>query len=177
MTKLELAEALTPLGIACNREIDAALVSAYHSALDGELPDELIRRSVFVCIRTCKFFPTPAEMIEKSGVMVASAKDRAAIAFKECCRLSESVGSYRSVWFEDPCAAAAVEEMGGWATFCLRDDDLKWIFKEFCEGYERACRLGVASEQPRLLAGQHGEERPAGTVRLLAASTGRKLLS
>lgn len=161
-TLLGLAEAF-------GREISSPAIGVYYAAL-RDLADDEWTRAVERCATTSQRMPAPAELRALAGEHTAA--ERAIAAWMEATAAARSVGSYRSVAFEDAAINAAIRSMGGWERFCAADADE-------LERFERprflAAYAGFARSVPAAYA-EHlpGREERAGRItepRRIPAST------
>lgn len=158
--KVAFVELLNALAAATNRKCDEAMLLAYWLGLQ-DLSIDKFRVAVTRGIRDCKFMPAPVELRELSGE--CSPTQRAMLAWTSVSRAAGSVGSYRSVDFEDPVVNAVIRSLGGWPELLGRtgDDFDKWARQEFIKCYEAFCRAGVPEDDCRPLGGlQTTETRP-----------------
>lgn len=93
-----------------------------------------------------KRLPMPGEIIEK---ITGNLED---IATEQAAKVLESVkrhGPYNSIWFEDKCTSAVIQQVyGGWIKLCqdLKADDDKWFIKEFIKYYQSYKRENIYYE-------------------------------
>jgi len=113
-------------------------------------PAQKIMDACITCIRTKRFFPRVSEMIEIIEGNIESEAELAWLTLKEKI---ERYGHYLSVAFpENLVIGAVVEAMGGWIKINdMKDDEEKWIKKEFIKLYPILKKRGV---YPDRLIGQ-----------------------
>lgn len=143
---------LTLLGEAFDREITRTRIEAYWLALQAVELDSF-ERSVQSAMRQCKYFPTPAELLELAGA--GSGDDAAYRAFEVALR-AVPLGPYKHVDFKDRTINATIRTLGGWPNFVGRFTDSeseKWIRVEFCKVYVAYARSSVDGESCKPLAG------------------------
>jgi hypothetical protein len=131
---------------------DGALTVMFNALADCTL--EEIRAALTAHIRSCKFMPRPADLLEQ---IRGSEEDRARAAWHRALTACRGVGTWTSVYFDDPAVHYAVERLGGWPAFgAVRGEDLPFREKDFCYWYARAERADLAWDAvPPVLIGQH----------------------
>lgn len=145
-TLLGLAEAF-------GRELSSPTIGVYYAAL-RDLPPEEWTRAVERCATTCTRMPAPAELRALAGEHTA--QERAITAWTEATRAARSVGSYRSVTFEDVAINAAIRSLGGWVAFCAADAEeverfWRPRFVEAHKAYARSVPASLAEHLPGLI--------------------------
>lgn len=145
------ARAFAILGEAFRQRVSETMLDAYELGL-SDLSGSQVEQAVTAAIRGCKFCPTPAELRELAGE--ATAADRALLAWQSVERAT-SIGSYRSVDFEDAIINAVIRTLGGWPALLARTPEEfdKWARKDFLETYRAFARTGVDGESCRPLPG------------------------
>lgn len=104
----------------------------YKFALKDENPLD-VGKAVAISIKTNKFPPTPAEILE---LIHGNALIRSLRAWKTITMAIELYGPNESIKFKDPKINEAIDLLGGWIELATTDkEDLKWIKKEFLEMY------------------------------------------
>jgi hypothetical protein len=94
------------------KDLNAQLVEIYFLAL-AQWPIEHIAAAVDEAVRTLKFFPKPAELIE---LMEGSPDDQAEHAFGQFWLAVIRCGTYRSLYCEDDVLAEVIRrQFGSWA--------------------------------------------------------------
>lgn len=157
-------ELMTVLGEIHDRKITRLLLDVYWRVLEPFL-DEACIRAFHELIRTAKFFPKPAELLEH---LEARKEDRAAVAWFDVVATLKRFGNYQSVRFADPVIHSAIEAMGGWVRFGLMEErERPWRQKEF----ERLYQIIAAQpgSHPLYLAGICEIENAGGGYRIPAA--------
>jgi hypothetical protein len=131
---------------------DGALTVMFNALADCTL--EEIRAALTAHIRSCKFMPRPADLLEQ---IRGSEEDRARAAWHRALDACRRVGTWNSVYFDDPAVHYAVERLGGWpALGAVCGEDLPFREKDFCYWYARAERADLAWDAvPPVLIGQH----------------------
>lgn len=163
------ATGLAALARALGGTVDPEMTELYYVAL-GDLDEASWKRATVRALRELKFFPKPAELRALAGEHTAG--ERAIAAWMEATNAARSVGSYRSVAFEDVAINAAIRSMGGWERFCGADaEDLERFERpRFLAAYGGFAR-SVPADFAKPLAGR--EER-AGRItepKRIAATT------
>lgn len=101
---------------------------------------------------TSKYMPRPSDLV--TGIE-GSPNDQAMVAWSKVMEAIRRHGSWRSVAFDDPLIASAVEGMGGWVALCSETTQaLGFRAKEF----ERTYTVYLArppTDRVRYLAGAH----------------------
>ncbi len=150
MRKSTLAKLLLPLGEVFQREISPALLEIYWQTLKN-YPDALVMKALSSLLKTSKFFPKPAEIIE---CIEGSPDEKSLIAWNTLMEAIRLHGSYSSVKFVDKVLSKVVEDLGGWVKLCstnLRDlDNLRSLFIKYYKLYS-TYKQGI--EGPEVHAG------------------------
>lgn len=82
---------------------------------------------------TGQFIPKPADVIKFIG---GTTQDGALLAWAKVDRALRSVGTYRSVAFDDPIIHAVIMDMGGWVGLGSKDErEWPFVAKEFENRY------------------------------------------
>jgi len=124
------------LGEVYDKKITKVLTSAYWEILKN-YEDQDVEAAFKDVLLTCKFFPRPAELVERIRGNEDHG-DQALTAWSRVMLALESVGPHLDPKF-DPTTSAAVRAMGGWQYLCGLDySELKWQEKRFREHYEAA---------------------------------------
>ena len=141
MTRERMAAALATLAVALpGKEISGPLLEVYWRAL-ADLTDEQLESAATKALRACKFFPTPAELLElaRPRNMVAEA-GRVFERVKSLAGYSPQVGA---VWSETKIrlalgdAVADAYQAAGGASALMRGDEV-WTRKAFVDAYLKA---------------------------------------
>lgn len=99
---------------------------------------------------TGQFMPKPADVVR---LLRGSTQDGALVAWAKVDRAVLTVGTYRSVAFDDPAINAVLQDMGGWVALGAKTED-EWPFvaKEFENRY-RGYRQRGEFDFPKWLPG------------------------
>ena len=120
------------LGEIFNKEISQVLMDIYWKALEP-FSDEICAHAFNQVITTSKFFPKPAELLERIS---GSPEDRAMLAWLSVEDAIRRFGPYTSVRFVDPVIISVIESLGGWPSFeNFTNNELKWKQKVFFVRY------------------------------------------
>lgn len=128
-------------------------VEAYYATLRELTADEW-SHVVMAAMKTCKFMPAPAELLEFAG-KGDDTERMAAFAWEAVRGAIRQHDSYASVDF-GPVVNAVVRNMGGWIRLCdMTRDEATWKRKDF-ERLYAMFRVRPASElDGRALRGEH----------------------
>jgi len=138
---------MTLLGEIHGKAISDTLKTAYWEILE-EYTDDQCHRAFDVAIKTCKFFPKPAELIE---FIEGPSNNKATEAWIKVDQAVKRVGNYASVRFDDPAIHSCIEVMGGWEALGQTSaHEWKWKQKEFEKLYSIMSRR---QEHPDVLLG------------------------
>lgn len=126
-----------------NAKITDDTIGIYALALSELSPEEL-QAGVLKCMRTCKFFPTIAEIMEKAQEIVEVVSDTQARscedAWKEVLTQMEKAFVYRKPEFSTPEVEKAALSMG-WTSLCnLLVDGMNTARAQFLRIYESVCK-------------------------------------
>ena len=134
------------------KEVSDALHEIYFNALD-ELSEDQIRHAANVLTKTARFFPKPVDFLEAVKGSPADRELRMEAAALDAWEsLSCNPDVYTTVTIEDPAAARALVELGGWIEFCnIPADEMKWAKKDFVRAYKAFC--GNTALKPRKFIG------------------------
>jgi len=135
-----------------HRDISDALLDIYWRVL-APYSDKQVEEACNTAVRTCKFFPKPAELIE---LMQGSLQERALIQADKVLDAVRRVGYYDTPSFDDPITAAVV---GNWKHLCktLAPEKEDFYRKSFVERYIAYSREGgrvAALPAPDTVAGE-----------------------
>lgn len=168
-----------------DRELSESVISLYWEALKDN-SDQDIMKAFNLAVKSCKFFPKPAELIE---FIEGDNKDQGLLAWEKVYKAIRSVGSYQSVRFDDQAIHSCIELMGGWPMLCQsRVDEMKWKQKEFealykvmvKRGDHKPCLPGIAELQngakgygiqPPVFIGERGEVKQLKNVKALKGAS------
>lgn len=173
--KPRFASILTALAETFDKELSEAVIGLYYGAL-RDLSIDAIEKACGACVLTATYMPRPAEIRERAGAGGVSVEDRSLMAWAEVHRATSRIGSYRSVEVYDPATAAAIDAMGGWPALCLREDEAKWIERDFRALYKAFATQGLQSDGPTRLLGIHEADNP-GMTHVAGRIGGPKLLA
>lgn len=159
----EFAECISALAVAFGKVADKSLLNCYWLFL-ADVPLADIVSGALRAGRTLKFMPTPAELREMAGV--ATARSRGLLAWVVVSRAAADIGSYRSVFFEDPIINAVIRSLGGWPrVLSLGGEEFdKWARMEFLKAYESLDQV-ACPEDCRPLSGL-GTREDVGPLRV-----------
>jgi hypothetical protein len=116
-----------------------AVLLYIESLKDFEYKD--ISKAMSDHIRESKFFPKPAEIIERIRPAL-NKTDKANTAWLQLLKAKRDYGYYNSVVFDDVVIPQCIRAMGGWLKVSDRDADT-WMHKEFIglyESYSKHCK-------------------------------------
>ncbi len=137
-------ETMIALGEIFDKEITSSILSIYWRILLPH-PDEACKQAFESVISEARFFPRPADLLERLN---GHREHRATLAWLQALETIKRVGNYASVQFADPVIHSVIQAMGGWPRFCDGEaKDEKWKQKEFERLYT------VIAERP----GKHPE--------------------
>lgn len=132
------------LAITLGELVSKERLQAYFDALTDEHEPEAILEAIRKAVKTCKFFPKPAELIELMTGGKGGGKDPA-VAWQEVLKAIEEIGPYGNVEFSDGAIGAAVMGLGGWPSLCemsYEELTLQRIPAKFAALYSEAVRNG-----------------------------------
>jgi hypothetical protein len=131
------------------RELNPAVLEIYFTAL-AEYPIEDVRRVLSDIVRTEKFFPVPATIIER---ITGPLEDNALLALKKFEDAVDRHGPTRSMVFDDHIIHAVVDALfggAGWEGGCTKThDEWTWLRKDFVKLYAAYVRTGIRPDQVR----------------------------
>ena len=118
-------------------------IQVYSIAL-SELSEVELTAGVLKCMRTCKFFPSIAEIMEASHDMVkvvTGTKEKSSDeAWNEVCKQRIKCWPHKTPIFSTPEIEQTVSAMG-WVSLCVaEEEDLGTIRAQFRGFYEAACK-------------------------------------
>lgn len=119
----------------------------------GKYDFEAIKNAFMAHIKTARFFPTPAEIIQQID---GTPDERSRAAWWKLLNAAKNYGGYSTVQFDDPKIHFAIQKIGGWQELCATyEDELKWKEKEFYKHYTDAEKFDVTwnSDVPKMLIG------------------------
>jgi hypothetical protein len=154
-SKQALATALAALGAVFGRAVTPELVDAYALVL-GELSASELALATKAALSVCRFFPTPAELLEHAGRGGARLLAAETAEAWGAVMLAKRRHDYTTSVNFGPLVNAVIANMGGWLRLCDRTlDELVWDRKKFEELYA-ALRTKVPSNAPAFLRGAFG---------------------
>lgn len=128
----EFTKFLMAIGELFDKKLSPAVFEIYYEVLK-EYPWEDILHAFNQAIRTCKFFPKPAEIIE---IIEGSPQSRAEVAWRDVLDAISSVGGYESITFDDPAINIVIEQLGGWIELTGKTkEELKFLERNFKQLY------------------------------------------
>jgi hypothetical protein len=142
---------MTGMGELFDKKISDALKDIYWTSLEP-FTDEECKKAFDQVITSCKWFPKPAELLER---LKGTEQDKATLAWIEVYEAIKEVGSGQSIRFPDPVIHSVVEAMGGWVRLAFQEEkDSKWNRKEFIDLYRV---LSKKTSHPEYLVGEYEE--------------------
>jgi len=141
--KPEFLSIMTVLSEIYDTEVSDAKIEIYFEALKGTSIEQL-KLATAEHVKTSKFFPKPAELIEAEPDHDLDALRE----YQEARKMCSSVGSYRRPKFDNPRTEKTIKLMGGWFYFCITEQPEHWIQKEFMRIF-----LSLQHEDERLAIG------------------------
>lgn len=98
-----------------------------------------------------QFMPKPADVVR---MLQGSTQDSALAAWAKFDRALRTVGTWRSVVFDDPLIHRCITEMGGWVCFGEKDEkDWPFLKNEFVNRYRGYRGRNEVPDYPPVLAG------------------------
>jgi hypothetical protein len=98
-----------------------------------------------------QFMPKPADVVR---MLQGSTQDSALVAWAKVDRAIRTVGTHRSVAFDDPLVHRVLVEMGGWIQLGAKtDDDWPFLKNEFVNRYRGYRGRSEVPEYPPVLIG------------------------
>jgi len=100
-----------------------------------------------------QFMPMPADVVR---MLQGSTQDAALVAWAKVDRSIRTIGTHKSVVFEDALIHRVVTEMGGWVMFGIKEDK-EWAFfkNEFVTRYRGYRGRSEIPEYPPVLIGSY----------------------
>jgi hypothetical protein len=118
----------------------AGALKVFAAALSDYDVDD-VQHALSVHVRTNKFWPRPADLIE---ILEGTAEDRARMAWQKVKSAQRRYGAHYSVAFEDPLIHYAVERLGGWTALSqIESKDEPFREKDFIGWYIKGERTGI----------------------------------
>lgn len=165
---IEFSKAMMVLGETFNEPVSAVRIEAYYAAL-LDLNAAAVMAAMQQCMRSCRFFPKPAEIRE---LVEGDPETRSDGAWGEVLRAIRTVGYMRFPAFEDPRIMPAIRDVwGSWERLCSTlpsegPELVGWI-KQFKSAYRS---VGARADQAQLMAGV--PKAIGETLKQIAASKG-----
>lgn len=131
----------------------SGVLKVFAAALNGyEMKD--ISRALNVHVRTSKFMPRPADLIE---YLEGTADDRAQAAWQKVLTAQRRCSGYCSVAFDDPLIHYSIERLGGWTELSeMMKKDKPFRERDFIAWYVKGEQAGIGwKDVPVHLAGLH----------------------
>lgn len=167
-----LAGCMALLGESFRRkDITPTTIRAYAIGLAG-LSVEQMQAATHAAMRTCKFFPAPAELRELAGE--AKPEDAAERAWAQFSAAIARHSVYQSLDFGDRIINAVVRSFGGLEVVAEYDGKEWEIFRaRFLKAYAARRRTGVGDEEGAPLLGycERVNQQPREPVRIAAPAT------
>jgi hypothetical protein len=119
-----------------DKDWDMFLEIMFEELINHDLED--VRRVVAEHVRTEKFFPMLADIIQPiEKPLVTFAEERAERAWALVLNAVRKLGGWHSVSFPSPAHIYALEQMGGWRQLCatMLDSEIQWREKNFIAHY------------------------------------------
>lgn len=131
-------------------KLSEAVIEIYYDVLK-EYEFDVVKKSIYELIKTSKFMPKPAEILEQIN---GNPDEKALIAWQKVMKAIETQGYYETVRFDDVVISACVKELGGWTWLCEQEkSQLAFIEKRFKDIY--TLRSKVDTQDNGLLIGSH----------------------
>jgi hypothetical protein len=141
LTEKTFKTGMYTLGIIFDRDVtDPEFNSLYWLAL-YEYPDDAVKNAFAQALKTCKWFPKPADLIE---AIAGARKNMGKLAWAELMgKLDTWGGMYNHVWETDGATAEAVKAIGGYSHLSgLRFWEVHKLEDAFLAAYDRAVSAG-----------------------------------
>lgn len=155
--KEQFSNVIGALAVTFGKEASTALMLGYWMGLK-DLDVVQIEAAAEKAIQACRFMPKPVELRELATG--TSPESRAVLAWN-ALNDAVSIGSYKSVDFDDPLINAVVRTNGGWPAILDKSPDEwdKWFRQSFIKDYMTFYRNGINGDVCRPLPGlsQSGE--------------------
>lgn len=131
----------------------SGVLKVFAAALNGYGLKE-ISRALSVHVRTSKFMPRPADLIE---LLEGTAEARAQTAWQKVMAAQRRCSGYCSVAFDDPLIHYSIERLGGWTELSeMMKKDKPFRERDFIAWYVKGERAGIGwKDVPSHLAGLH----------------------
>ena len=155
MTPAETAKAVALLQAAYPGARMSESTTDLYERMIGELEFEVARATIIRIIRSSKFLPTVAEILEAAADVAIGPVRSAMDAWGDVAMAIRRIGYVGVPRFEDPLVAECVQAMG-WRSLCVGGSPEASDRARFCELYlekQRAQRKQDVTQPGRLLAG------------------------
>lgn len=154
-----IADAICMMAEAFQAKISAIGIEAYLAGT-ADIPVEAVETACATAIVGMKWMPKVFELRQMAGASIGtiSAPDRAILSWAAVRSAIIRVGSYETVWFDDPIVTATIRALGGWPRLCDTPSGEKldtWMQKEFCALYEIYSNQGIDASKAAPLEGLH----------------------
>lgn len=142
--KSRFASALIATASVFDKAITPQLTEIYFRTL-ASFTFEEVERGISQAMKTLRFFPKPAELIDAITGGQVALEDRAHVEATRVLTAIKEVGTYESVYFDDPVTQAVIaQHFGGWHRLAdMREDGEKWFIKDFAKAYASFARAGI----------------------------------
>jgi len=133
-------------------KINEAVVNVYFETMKDYNVDDVVN-AFSISLKTCKFFPRPAELIEiieqSSGQKQISAKSKSEIQADIVLKKLRYEGRNGTVDFADPVTLHLMSSRWKYTTWASNviEADLKWWRREFCDAYQAYAEQNQAQQQ------------------------------
>lgn len=126
------ASTMTGLAEVYGRDLSTTALNGYWSALKGYTLQQF-QTAAAQSIAMNRFMPLPVDLIQ---LIEGNPEDLAELAWMTALRCAETVGSYKSVAFEDQRIMTALEACGGYHQLCRTEStQLHWFARDFRKAY------------------------------------------
>jgi hypothetical protein len=126
------------LGVLCElftKELSPLAIQTYFRVMQKFSIQE-VEEAISNAIITCKYFPKPAELIERITGGSQKIMDQAELQSLEVIKQINSIGSYRSPKFNDPVTSYLMRYRFPWGSICgMNEKDKSFFVKDFKEAY------------------------------------------
>lgn len=156
--KTQFRLALAAMAEAFGKECPVTLQKTYWLVL-SDLTIDQFKAACVTAMRTLKWFPKPAELLELAN---GSIDDQAEKAWLEADREVQRVGYRGTPNITNQATIMAIRSCGGWVQFCqspIKDD--QWLKKRFVEAWKTFAKH--PQPEPRRLVGEIEAVRGIGT--------------
>lgn len=142
LTEETFKAGMAGLGLVYDRDVTSSELNGTYWLALYEYPDEAVKRAFTQVLKTCKWFPRVADLVE---AIEGARKNMGKLAWAELkTMLGTWGGMWNHVWHTDGATAEAVKVIGGWSVLSgLRPYDLNQQEDVFLAAYERAVAAGI----------------------------------